>query len=147
MCSVEGCEKAFRSRTSLWCEMHYERQRRHGDPSVVRSRRGVENKSTKKASVRPAIRDLEWAAGFLEGEGSFYNNGNSTMTSAVQVNEAPVQRLLELFGGSLRSYPLRQGANTAWRWAASGARARGVAMTLYSLMSTKRQGQIRNALV
>lgn len=112
------------------------------------SRRGVENKSTLKRTVEPSLRDIAWAAGFLEGEGSFQSKskGHSIGVSAVQVNKEPVQRMLDLFGGSLKMYYKNPPDKPIWRWTANGARGRGIALTLYSFMSAKRQEQIRNAL-
>ena len=108
---------------------------------------GKERIGTGKATVSPTTRDLEWAAGFLEGEGCF----SKSHASAIQVNPEPIGRLMKLFGGSVlirwrgkdtRGYK-RQEARV---WSTSGARARGVMMTLYSLLTEKRKGQIREAL-
>lgn len=107
---------------------------------------------TLKASITPTIRDLEWAAGFLEGEGCFTKANRSSQTAwAKQVNDEPVLRLLDMFGGSLtqHDYPSNEkwkDAQPIWRWAVYGCRARGVMMTLYKLMSTRRREQIRHAL-
>lgn len=43
---------------------------------------------------------LGWAAGFLEGEGSF-TNGGSPCVSAGQVQREPLERLSALFGGRI----------------------------------------------
>ena len=40
-CEVEGCDRQPRSRTAGICEMHYYRNRRHGDPlTVIEPQRG-----------------------------------------------------------------------------------------------------------
>src|SRR5439155_26696382 len=62
------------------------------------------------ATISPTIRDLEWAAGFLEGEGAFGAYGNPPRAryprvSASQVNPAPLLRLQQIFGGRIRQYP------------------------------------------
>ena len=119
---------------------------------------GRERPTTLKSSVHPTKTDLYWAAGFIEGEGSFadaiasrktpskYRN-SCTQVSAVQVNPEPLHRLLTLFGGNVREVKRKQQRwQRAYVWGAAGARGRGIAMTLYSLMSKKRQGQIRTAL-
>lgn len=113
---------------------------------------GYEKSTTAKARIRPKGQDIYWAAGFLEGEGNFSHanamarNGSGTYVSAYQVNKEPVERLLHLFGGSLSHRMARGNANAVWVWRACGSRARGISMTIFGLMSAKRQGQIRRAI-
>ena len=134
--------------------MHYSRWRRHGDPLVVHPwgrQRDVEGKNTKRAATAPTMRDLYWAAGFIEGEGCF----SATTTERVrvsQVNREPIDRLVSLFGGTTKldkaqhSIRAKYESRPIWCWSVYGARAQGVMMTLYALMSAKRQRQIREAL-
>ena len=110
----------------------------------------TERSKVPKATKRPTVRDLEWAAGFLEGEGNFRGASKGEGTARVrcsQCNREPMDRLVALFGGSLthikKRTPNRQ---DVWQWQLSGARARGVMLTLYTLMSTKRKEQIAGAL-
>jgi len=102
-----------------------------------------------KATKKVTTRDLEWAAGFLEGEGHFRgaNKGEGTTRIAVsQVNKEPIDRLVALFGGRA-TFIVRKAPNQpVWDWRVSGARARGISMTLYPLMSTLRKQQIKGAL-
>ena len=113
--------------------------------------RGKENKNTAKAAVHPTIRDLEWAAGFLEGEGHFRSTKGRFGTQqchATQVQREPLERLLRLFGGVIHGHTKPTTTHQrSWRWWTTGSRARGVMMTLYSLMSTRRKEQIRVALI
>lgn len=104
-------------------------------------------KGSENSSIHPAIRtptqcDLGWAAGFLEGEGSFTCNGTSERVTAPQVNPEPLIQLLEIFGGKVT----RAKRDTIWEWRVFGARARGVMLTLFPLLSEKRKQQIKNAL-
>lgn len=94
---------------------------------------------------------LYWAAGFLEGEGTFYRAHRSFGIDVAQVDVQPLKRLQLLFGGSLilqkrtpRNNPW--GSQDRWRWRVSGARARGIALTLLPLLSGRRWRQIREAL-
>jgi hypothetical protein len=68
----------------------------------------------------------------------------------MQKQREPLKRLVEIFGGSLRSYlagRTKCGERTPiWQWQVSGGRARGVMLTLYCLLSTRRRAQIRRAL-
>lgn len=103
------------------------------------------------ARARPTIKELCWAAGFLEGEGHFGQAGSkkypSEVVTGTQVQRGPLERLQRWFGGRIylsRVYAKNQHA--ASRWHISGARARGVMLTLYAMLSTKRQYQIRAAL-
>lgn len=106
-----------------------------------------------------SIIDLHWAAGFLEGEGSFkatncYRDKKSTSysvnlhISAVQAESyAPLNRLKFLFGGAICKVKRYQAHHRERKcWTACGAEAAGAMMTLYSLLSTKRKTQITRAL-
>jgi len=110
---------------------------------------GSENRNTVPATHQPRIRDLAWAAGFLEGEGSFRLNGNSQRVSAVQVNLEPLFELVQLFGGIVQENRLKdvRDRQPIGEWRVSGARARGVMFTLYPFLSAKRQRQIKKALL
>ncbi len=63
---------------------------------------GTEYRVTHPAIRKPSIRDLEWAAGFLEGEGSFVTTVTTQLVTAVQENPDPLIRLLEIFGGKVK---------------------------------------------
>lgn len=82
--------------------------------------------------------EIGWVAGFLEGEGSFTG---WTGVKAAQKQLEPLERLQALFGGSLSRH-----GNDMHIWQLYGARARGLMMTLYSLMSPRRKEQIRKQL-
>lgn len=106
------------------------------------------------AMMSPSQADLAWAAGFLEGEGNFSTNFNrkhpSQCVRAVQKNMEPLYRLQRMFGGSVGATHMSrgvEGARTAYgEWRAYGVRARGIMMTLYSLMSARRREQVAFAL-
>jgi hypothetical protein len=95
---------------------------------------------------------LHWAAGFLEGEGSFRfhrhkpGGGATPEVTAVQVQREPLDRLHAAFGGSVYWRPThgRQGIHV---WQINSYRAMGVMMTLFPLMSPNRKEQIRRAIV
>lgn len=94
-----------------------------------------------------AIRDLAWAAGFLEGEGSF-NSQRSPRVSAAQVQREPLERLQALFGGRIAFRRTTAGfkKGTIWVWALSVGPSVEVMMTLWTFMSPRRRGQIEAAL-
>ena len=95
-----------------------------------------------------SLKDIYWAAGFLEGEGSFRSKTSSPEVSAEQVQKQPLERLTEFFGG--RIYIKKRSPNPkvqpCWRWSIRSSRAIGLMMTLYALMSPKRKLQIYNGL-
>ena len=109
----------------------------------------TERSKVAKATMSPTLRDLEWAAGFLEGEGNFRGASKGEGTArvrAVQVNREPMDKLVAMFGGKL-SYTVRKPPHqNVYQWQMSGARARGIMMTLYSMMSEVRKKQIAVAL-
>ena len=110
-------------------------------------RYGREHKYTKKSLVAPTMKDIHWAVGFLEGEGSFQFR-HSQRVGAAQVQKEPLEKLLMLFGGSLvLQQDKRLNAADRWYWGVHGKRARGLMLTVYSLLSTKRKKQIMKSLV
>lgn len=93
------------------------------------------------------IADLQWIAGFLEGEGSFTYHA-SLAVSASQVQRWPLEKLRVLLGGSISTngrlkQPQRQLCSV---WYLHGYRAAALMMTIWSLMSPRRQKQIEVAL-
>ena len=113
----------------------------------VSGRLGREHKNTVRSSCSPTTKELFWAAGFLEGEGSFLPNGQSGMVQACQVEREPLERLQRLFGGRLSARKASNDKHSPYfEWGVSGPRARGLMMTMYSLMSGRRQRQIRVGL-
>ena len=101
-----------------------------------------------RATVRPKLRDVAWAAGFYEGEGTcFYQPKTRSIRAVVnQVEREPLEKMLRWFGGHIYAIPAHHSSKPSWRWVAYGARARGVLLTIYGMLSPKRQGQIRAAL-
>jgi hypothetical protein len=102
--------------------------------------------------------DVHWIAGFLDGEGWFgKNGGNANRTGgtiavkAAQKDEWHVRKLESLLGGKVSYYD--SGKTTTkgerpwyWRWEAYGPLAAGVMMTVYPLMSPRRQKRIEETL-
>lgn len=112
---------------------------------------------TPKALVHPGIAEINWAAGFLEGEGYFLAQRDhrgvvgllAQHSGASQANREPLLRLQSLFGGNIRSKPIHLyhlGKKPLFEWRVSGARARGIMMTLFPLLSQERRSQVRRAL-
>ena len=100
------------------------------------------------------IKELYWAAGFLEGEGTFHllkrpsrSRGFDFRVTCPQVQKEPLVRLQKLFGGTFHvRKPRTEREQPCWVWNVCGARARGVALTVFSLMSEKRKTQIKKML-
>jgi len=89
--------------------------------------------------------DVTWAAGFVEGEGSFTPDKGCPDVQVCQVQLWPLSKMERLFGGTI--YPVTQvNKRPYFRWRVGGTRAVGFVMTLYSLLSPKRKRQIRAAL-
>ena len=108
---------------------------------------GSSNRNTTKSLCSPNTSDLYWAAGFIEGEGCFQFNGGSGEVNAGQSEEyMPLLKLQRLFGGSVGDPIIRKSYKPKRRWVITGPRARGVMMTLYPILSPRRQVQIYNIL-
>lgn len=101
-------------------------------------------------------RDLGWAAGFLEGEGSFmfrryvWTDGYARCGADVvapQVQREPLDRLRALFGGRISlERPRRPECQPQWRWTLTGPKAIGLMFTLYAIMSPRRRTQIASVI-
>src|ERR1041385_936600 len=86
--------------------------------------------------------DLAWAAGFLEGEGSFGHYGGPRV-SAAQVQKEPIDRLVRIFGGKMWQRTTKGfGAKPIWVWQPPARRGVEIMMTLYVMMSPKRKREI-----
>ena len=91
------------------------------------------------------VADLQLLAGFLEGEGSFGQEYRRARVSANQVQRWPLDRCRQLLGGSICFSP-KSGKNGLYCWHLTGVAGAGLMMTLYPLLSPKRQRQCRTAL-
>ena len=96
-----------------------------------------------RPTEHPTMIDIGWAAGFLEGEGSFRGSKQerSARVQGVQKDPETLFRLQRLFGGSIHKN--RQAIHV---WHLCGARAAGLMMTLYPLLSERRKVVIRDVL-
>ena len=100
------------------------------------------------------MKDLYWAAGFLEGDGYFSKSSRSRpgdyMVGATNADEDVLQHLSCMFGHKVYPYaPGMYGPLTKkkmFRWHVSGSKAIGIMMTLYPLMSLRRKSQIRDVI-
>lgn len=150
-CGVRRCQEPTGTSGSArgWCQKHYLRWWKYGDPLYV-TPPGRPWSTTPQATESPSLPDLHWAAGFLEGEGCFTpassTGSSSDSIDAKQVQKWPLERLRELFGGRIVHRPRsRPHWSDAWVWRVHGPRARGVMLTLYGLLSPRRQERIREA--
>lgn len=115
------------------------------------STNGLTLRKTPKPTRQTTTPDLYWAAGLLDGEGSFRNPmGGSEVVNCWQKDPELLFKLGEIFGG--RVYMCRRKVqegkhrNVLHAWSVYGPTARGVMMTLFKLMSTRRKGQIVRSL-
>ena len=106
------------------------------------------NKNPKlRPTLHPTIRDITWAAGIYEGEGSLAvppHSPNGVQINVGQKDSWLPYRLRDLFGGSVLERQMND--QPFFEWKVSGARARGFLMTIYTFMSPRRQDQIGAAL-
>ena len=95
--------------------------------------------------------NLNWIAGFLEGEGYFRRRRN--IYSSVGASQKDLESLVKLqnfFGGSLRldfNHKNKTGEDLyIYHWEVHGNRAKAICRLIYKYMSRKRQIQIDNML-
>jgi hypothetical protein len=97
-------------------------------------------------SSNVALRDLYWAAGFLEGDGSFQYSGGPYV-SATQVNREPLQRLKRAFGGTIATQSRKRPVTRTYGvWTLHGTKAIELMARLFPLMSPERRYQVQAVL-
>lgn len=98
--------------------------------------------------------EIAWAAGIWEGEGSCWPNARTRLRGAATTHANVTQRdperwVLErlrfYFGGSIGLEDTTD-PESCFRWAVTGARARGFLMTIYVFLSPWRRELVRVAL-
>ncbi len=90
------------------------------------------------STIHAKPNDFRWAAGFWEGDGSC--RGKIVQVNIPQKQRWPLERMCELFGGSVST---NRNSNGVFYWSISGARARGFIQSIYGELSTRRQKQVR----
>jgi len=90
-------------------------------------------------------KDIHWLAGFLDGEGYFGKRKTTIAVSVSQKDEWHIEKTQSLIGG-VRYYRADKRGRKYWRLDAVGSRAAGIMMTVYPLMSPRRQQRIRECL-
>jgi hypothetical protein len=80
------------------------------------------------------LRDITWAAGMYESEGSF----SGTQAVVVQKDPWVLHRLVRIFKfGSIRPH-----GDNCYQWGISGENARGFLLTIFTELSPRRRAQI-----
>ena len=72
--------------------------------------------------------EYAWAAGFLDGEGCFalgskkgvHPTTRNAVVHVCQIRKAPLDKLAELFGGTVRIMRVNSKDQTIWQWAVTG---------------------------
>jgi len=86
--------------------------------------------------------ELGWLVGFLEGEGSFLYTSNSIRISVSQKQLEPLERITSMVEG--RTYNTKHG--NIYYWCLYGEKAVALMYIVYSFMSPRRKGQIKDAV-
>lgn len=111
------------------------------------SSQGWSKPETPIATKSPTTADLYWVAGLLEGEGYFTKSPTSQCLGCEMTDRDVLAKVQALLGGTIDATPRqRNNGKPIYRWRAYGTRARGIAMTLFTLLGPRRQGQILEAL-
>jgi hypothetical protein len=95
-----------------------------------------------------ATNDIYWLAGFLDGEGCFSMWGQTPNISVAQKEIWPLEKVHKLIGGKFYKFK-NWGTNKEIFYNSlhiSGKRAIGLMMTLYSLLSPRRQAKIEEII-
>lgn len=137
-----------RSGLTSWCReclAAYNRERRLGIKTGTWNRKNRQRQvglNTPRPTVIPVRTDLAWAAGFLEGEGSFTRTRGYVRVKAVQVNVEPLLRLQRLFGGNIYGQKVYGGRQPSFAWIVNAKMAQVVVHQIYEFLSLRRKSQV-----
>jgi hypothetical protein len=93
-----------------------------------------------------SLLDIGYAAGFYDGEGSFWRKSdkgkywNSCSVHILQKDPAPLVKLQSQFGGSVSPHMVN--GRQYNRWSLSGVECRAFILTIFTLLSDRRRKQI-----
>lgn len=92
------------------------------------------------------VADIHWLAGFLDGEGCFQFHKNRCVVQVVQKDSWPLLKMQGLVGG--RIYQVKNSLNGRMYNAlyVTGKRAAGLMMTVFAILSPRRQTKIAACL-
>jgi len=91
---------------------------------------------------KPTLEEIYWIAGVFEGEGTF----SSGQIRIVQKDREILDQVRRMVGGRVRPYISTgaiNGPTPMFVWYATGPRGRGIARTVFHLLSTRRRLQAR----
>jgi hypothetical protein len=94
--------------------------------------------------------DIAWAAGLIEGEGSFAMAGRTPKIAVNMIDRDIIERLAVILGGRVYGPYDRSHVNLAhhpiWRTQVNGPSSAGWMMTLFALLGIRRREQVRRTL-
>lgn len=108
--------------------------------------------NVKAATKSPTVKEIAWAAGIYEGEGTSFRVGNKYGPAVHITQKDPwlLYKLEELFGGNvtakMKSNAYGGKEFSIYRWQAYGPRAYGFLLTIYCFLSPRRKEQAQIAL-
>jgi hypothetical protein len=88
------------------------------------------------------VKDIHWLAGVYEGEGYCIFGCGTHRITLTQKDEWLGEELRRRFGGVVYDYLDKRHDVIYHTWRVTGARARGILMSMYPLLSPRRQGQV-----
>ena len=103
-----------------------------------------------EATLKPTLLDIAWAAAIIEGEGHMARVGDGPKCEIVTVTQKNLwvlERFREFFGGRIYASPrLSGGRAVVPMWYTTGARARGIILTVFTFLSPQKRQQAIRAL-
>ncbi|HEY5868696.1 MAG TPA: hypothetical protein VI542_24575 [Candidatus Tectomicrobia bacterium] len=91
--------------------------------------------------------DIAWASGFVEGEGYFSFNHSYPAIVIRQCNVECLEKLQSLFDGRISSCQMSSlGRQPVFEWVLGGQKGIALTMSIYPLLSAKRQEQARKII-
>ena len=102
------------------------------------------------SEVKPTTRDIDWLAGFLEGEGCFsIHNKRSAPSPSISFKSTDydvARKVANMLDTPLHGPELRPRAKPIWQCHCVGTRAAEWMMTLWILMGKRRRERIKEIL-